>query len=215
MAARVIHLLGVSHPDKLWLADQLAQALRERGHQVLCLPDPWFEYWQRTGQRADASTLAELTQRMARPWGAACQSPSESSLVLVTQPWLNWWAMSTCMGLEAGDSAQAVADLAAGFMTLLLAAPVGGAVGPGGLSDGVHAHRLEDELRRVLYRAQQPYSPLWGEGQARLAQALMLIEHALDEPARLARAERGPRWRWLCETCDDGACEHASLNLLG
>ena len=33
------------------------------------------------------------------------------------------------------------------------------------------------------------------------------VEHLLDAPQRAARAQGQPRWRWVCESCDDGDCE--------
>ena len=41
----------------------------------------------------------------------------------------------------------------------------------------------------------------------RLASALSVVEHLLDAPERAARTQGQPRWRWVCESCDDGDCE--------
>lgn len=215
MPFRVINVLGVSHADKTHLAQQLAIDLRARGHEVLCLPDPWFDHWQLTGRVPEAEgILAMLAQSHKARQDALGSLGERDALCVQVQPCLNLWAMSACLGYVVGDLASIQRDQQGDFMTLLLAAPSGPARAHD-VSCGISASLLEDELRRALYRAELPYVPLWGEGAARQAQALMVIEHALDEPARLTRASRGPRWRWLCDNCDDGGCEHATLNLPG
>ncbi|MDH0866822.1 ATP-binding protein [Mitsuaria sp. GD03876] len=91
-----------------------------------------------------------------------------------------------------------------------------------GLRDGPHAQQPTDRLlRRALRDAGLGYSLVTGAGPERLQQALNalgpLLRPRLDREdglfGRLLRRDErlaGPAGGWLCELCDDPACEHAS-----
>jgi hypothetical protein len=215
MRPQLINLLGVSHPDKSWFAEQLAQGLQVRGVRARCLPDPCLEHWQQHEQGMPLEALAALeTDALAQADHLRAAETLEHEVLLVLQPAANVWAMSQCLGAAQRDGREALAALSGSFMTLLLAAPPGAGQWHD-VSGQISAHALEGHLRKAMFKQGVPYTPVWGQGSARVDQALAVVAHALDESSRLARSAAAPRWRWVCQDCDDGACEHESLRLLG
>jgi hypothetical protein len=205
---KLINLLGVSHPDKHWFAEQLAQGLVGRGLRVHCVPDP-------LAAPVSVAQCAALEVQALQTLDAQAQTGrAELDVLLLTQPAANLWGMRQCLGEAGPDDAAAVCALHGAFMNLLLAAPPG--VGQWHDASGtINAHVLEGHLRRAMFKQGVSYTPVWGQGQARVDQALAVVAHALDEAQRLARGARVPRWRWVCQDCDDGGCEHESFRLLG
>ena len=63
-------------------------------------------------------------------------------------------------------------------------------------------------LREALSREGIPWSVVVGSATSRLAQALAALARAQAGPVP---QPTGPRWRWVCERCDDAACEHRLL----
>ena len=74
--------------------------------------------------------------------------------------------------------------------------------------DGPHVRGPVDHLvRQTLIGHGLSFAVVSGQGPKRLASALSVVEHLLDAPERAARTQGQPRWRWVCESCDDGDCE--------
>lgn len=63
--------------------------------------------------------------------------------------------------------------------------------------------RVDARLRDVLQREGLAISMVYGNGPARLASALAVLE-----PGTSANAQKGGAWRWLCDKCSDAGCEH-------
>ncbi|WP_374317359.1 hypothetical protein [Aquabacterium sp.] len=73
-----------------------------------------------------------------------------------------------------------------------------------GLGEGADAL---DDLRHTLIQQGTPFMSLHDVTDADLNLAADAIRHAVTlEQRRAAQAGR-PRWRWVCEKCDDGDCE--------
>jgi len=67
----------------------------------------------------------------------------------------------------------------------------------------VMRERIDARLRDVLQREGLAFSMVYGNGPARLASALAVLE-----PGTSAHAQKGGAWRWLCDKCSDSRCEH-------
>lgn len=85
---------------------------------------------------------------------------------------------------------------------------------------------VDNRVRALLTAHALPWSLVAGQGTARLAAAVNAVAPLLrDRPqpasglfSRLADRDAADQaeaaaWRWLCENCDDAACEHAAFRL--
>ena len=63
--------------------------------------------------------------------------------------------------------------------------------------------RVDARLREVLQREGVAFSLVYGQGRARLAGALAVLEPGASTVPQV----RG-RWRWQCDKCSDADCEH-------
>jgi nicotinamide riboside kinase len=63
--------------------------------------------------------------------------------------------------------------------------------------------QVDTRLREVLQREGLAFSLVYGQGAARLASALAVLE----SQATVA-PQRNSAWRWLCDKCSDADCEH-------
>lgn len=85
---------------------------------------------------------------------------------------------------------------------------------------------VDNRVRALLTTHALPWSLVAGQGAARLAAAVNAVAPLLrDRPqpgtglfSRLADRDAADRaeaaaWRWVCETCDDAACEHEAFRL--
>jgi HTH-type transcriptional regulator, transcriptional repressor of NAD biosynthesis genes len=75
--------------------------------------------------------------------------------------------------------------------------------------------RTDGLLRQHLQSAGLPYHTVYGQGQARLDNALRLVEQALNTPLtpRDASTEAKPL-AWACERCSDPDCERRLFSRL-
>ena len=75
--------------------------------------------------------------------------------------------------------------------------------------------RTDGLLRQHLQGAGLPYHTVYGQGQARLDNALRLVEQALNTPLtpRDASTEAKPL-AWTCERCSDPDCERRLFSRL-
>ena len=67
----------------------------------------------------------------------------------------------------------------------------------------VMRERIDARLRDVLQREGLAFTMVYGNGPARLASALAVLE-----PGTSANAQKGGAWLWLCDKCSDSRCEH-------
>jgi nicotinamide riboside kinase len=74
--------------------------------------------------------------------------------------------------------------------------------------DGAHVREPVDGLiRQALVSAHLPFSVVAGQGAHRLDQALLTVQQALSAAQRVQDNASRPKWRWVCDKCDDGDCE--------
>lgn len=87
---------------------------------------------------------------------------------------------------------------------------------------------VDNRVRSLLTAHALPWSLVAGQGAARLAAAVDAVAPLLRDRlqpstglfTRLAERDaaglaEAAAWRWVCESCDDAACEHAAFQLRG
>ncbi|MFM2112792.1 MAG: hypothetical protein RLZZ271_1452 [Pseudomonadota bacterium] len=83
--------------------------------------------------------------------------------------------------------------------------------------DGPHVREQVDaRVRHHLRLWERPHATVWGQGAARVQSALQSMASLLmqklgvDVSPLLADQGRlqGAGWKWVCERCSDGSCEH-------
>lgn len=67
-------------------------------------------------------------------------------------------------------------------------------------------HTIPQQLRTALEVSKIPFSVIYGDAQSRKQSALDAIAHLLKRP--IARSVHETDWKWSCENCADGQCEH-------
>ena len=202
--ALVIGVVGAESTGKTLLVKELGRTLRERGLQVVTVPEALRLFCDREGrtprvdeQRAIAD---EQTQRIA----AAAE---RGNIVLADTTALMTAVYSEVIFGDPSLHAQALADHTRCDLTLLTALDLPW-VPDGIIRDGPQVREAVDTcLRRLLQEAGVPHALVMGKGLRRQANALSSIEHLLDAPVRRQRQAGSSRWRWFCDDCDDGECE--------
>ncbi len=192
-AAQVIALLGGTFQGRVELAHAVVARLKTCELRAVCFDEnPCAAGVMPASSIKRASLMAEHRLRIE-------QTAQNQDVLVVVQPLL-------MLALSFQEASQAGRHLASAL---------GAQHHPTShvliLDDTSKASiELEATLRHSLQQARCAYSVASGSAQARIEQVLMSIDHLLDAPQRLIRAANSPRWRWLCEKCDDGDCEHAT-----
>lgn len=209
MSARVIAVVGAESTGKTTLVRSLGDTLRLRGLDVAEVPEALRDFCDQHGRtprvHEQSGIAAEQSRRVSR-------AAAEHELVLADTTALMVAVYSDYIFNDGSLYRQAEQDHSQATLTLLTALDLPW-VSDDFVRDGPHVREPVDSLiRQALARLQAPYAVIQGEGARRLEQALMVVEHTLDASRRAARLSTGgPRWRWVCERCDDGGCERGSL----
>lgn len=83
--------------------------------------------------------------------------------------------------------------------------------------DGPHVREQVDaRVRHHLRLWERPHATVWGQGAARLQNALQALNPLLQRELGINASPllvdqsrvQGLGWKWVCERCSDGACEH-------
>ena len=197
---RVIALLGGGRLTNEALARAVSARLNARGLDTRSfVDDPWQVFLRQHERAPDWVELEGLLQSHA---SAIEQASQDRDVLIVAQALL---PLVLCLD---GD-VQTNRDWREKALTQLRLAKVN-VLMPGEGEGSFRGACNESAIRQVLQSARLPYTAVKGSAPMQIDQAMMAIEHVLDTPQRLARAAARPRWRWLCERCDDGSCEHAS-----
>lgn len=204
MTGTVIALVGAESTGKTTLAHAVAQRLRDAGRDVVVVPEylrVWCDAAGRTPAPHEQQAIADTQTAHIR------EAAARHALVLADTTALMTAVYSD--HLFDDRSLYALADVAHADVSLTLLTGLDLAWVADGLQrDGAHVREPVDTLvRQALARMQAAYAVVTGQGEARTALALSLIEHELERPRRLAEQAQRPRWRWVCADCDDGECE--------
>lgn len=209
MAAITVALLGGESSGKTALATALHRVLNEQhGIHTACVPEHLRAWCEAMGRAPLAHEQAAIADEQTRLIQAAAQQPGVD-LVIADTTALMVAAYSELYFQDSTLLAPALAAQGSYHLTLLMGLDLPWQ-GDGLFRDSPAVRDATDALlRRELQAGGIAYQTVYGQGEARLAQALRAIGTALrrllvhEDPA-LATGLRP----WSCENCSDPDCEH-------
>jgi nicotinamide riboside kinase len=217
-----IAIVGAESTGKSALAGELAQALaREFGLRCLVVDEYLREWCDLQGRTPRAVEQRGIAVKHARRIDVAAARPGVDVLLCDTTPLM----VAVYSDLLFDDLAlDPVARDCQGRMSLTLLTSLDLPWVADGLQrDGPHVRGPVDaRVRARLAAWNTPWSLVSGSGTARVGCALDALRPLLRERAREGRSaglfsrlegsQGGPPGpRWVCERCDEPACEHRSL----
>lgn len=204
--ARVITLLGAESTGKTSLAKALTARLVAQGEDAVMVPEWLRQFCDQHGRTPRIDEQAWIAEQQT---AAIEKAASEHAWVLADTSALMTAVYSDMVFGDVGLYAAALQSHARADLTLLTALDVPW-VSDGLQRDGPHVREPVDALiRQALMHAGLPFVTIGGLGEARIEQAWSAVQHHWqDRPA--CDASR-PRWRWVCDKCDDGDCEQHVL----
>lgn len=200
----VIAIVGAESTGKTTLALGLSQALQADGFNAVMVPEVLREFCDDRGRTPHPHEQLGIAQEQTRRVVEAAQT---HGVVVADTTALMTAVYSDHLFNDQGLYAPALADHAFADLTLLTALDLPWQA-DGLQRDGAHVREPVDSLiRQHLVSARLPFSVVAGQGAHRLDQALLTVRQALSAPQRAQDNAGRPRWRWVCEKCDDGECE--------
>ena len=202
--AHVIAVLGAESTGKTQLSLALARLLSDRGRQVTVVPEGLRQWCVDHGR----TPRADEQQAIARAQSDAITEAARQSEVVVADTTALMTAVYSHW-LFGDQSLYAEAIAAQRRMTITLLTGLDLPWVPDGIQrDGPHVRGpVDNALREVLLREGLPHAVIYGHGDHRAWQALAVAEACLARLALPPALPSQPRWRWICERCDDGDCE--------
>jgi len=204
----VVAVIGAESTGKTALVHDLAVALQGRGLDAVVVTEALRDFCDQQGRtpqvHEQAGIALEQSRRIADAAGAHAIVLADTTALMIA-------VYSDYIFGDRSLYAQAEQDHAVADLTLLTSLDLPW-VADGVQRDGPHVQEPVDALiRQSLARMGTSFAVVHGDGRARVDNAMAAVQHALDAPKRAARPEgSGPRWRWVCERCDDGDCERHS-----
>lgn len=200
--AFVIGLLGAESTGKTTLAGQLGAALRASGRRATVVHEYLREFCDTHRRTPLAHEQRAIADEQSRRIEAAAQQHDvvvADTTALMIAVYSEHVFGDTSL-YEPALNAHARCDL-----TLLTALDLPWR--PDGLQrDGPQVREPVDaRVRHALACAGLDCAVVFGQGEARLANALAAVERALQGPAPATR------WHWVCERCGDADCEQHRL----
>lgn len=210
-----IALLGGESSGKSTLAQALQHHLNHTvGVTALRVPEHLRSWCETMGRAPHAHEQAERAHEQTRLIDQACQQPGVRVVVADTTALM----VAAYSELYFNDNSLYPAALAQQrrySLTLLMGLDLPW-VADGLFRDSPAMREATDTvLRRELQAAGMGFQTVYGQGDARLQQALRAIGPLLGEA--LVPADRGlseGRVAWNCEKCSDPACEHRLFSQL-
>ncbi|MBA4109336.1 MAG: ATPase [Leptothrix sp. (in: Bacteria)] len=200
----VIAIVGAESTGKTALAAGLTQALQAEGVSAVMVPEFLREFCDEHGRTPFPHEQSAIAREQTR---RIVQSAQQHAIVVADTTALMTAVYSDHLFHDASLYAQALSDHALAQLTLLTALDLPWQA-DGLQRDGAHVREPVDSLiRQHLVSARLPFSVVAGQGAHRLDQALLAVRQALSATQRAQANASRPRWRWVCEKCDDGDCE--------
>lgn len=200
----VLAIVGAESTGKTTLARGLAEALVADGLNATMVPEVLREFCDDLGRTPYPHEQAAIAQAQTQRIALAAQA---HGVVVTDTTALMTAVYSDYLFNDQALYAQALADHAQAELTLLTALDLPWEA-DGLQRDGAHVREPVDTLiRHHLVQAGLPFSVVAGQGAHRLQQALTTVRQALTVGQRARDNAQKPRWRWVCDRCDDGDCE--------
>lgn len=209
--AACVALLGGESSGKTTLSLELVRALQAHGLRVALVPEHLRLWCEAAGRAPHAYEQAAIAAEQDRQIEAARQGPVD--VVVADTTGLVVAAYSAHYFADDRLWPDTLACQRSIDLTLLMGLDLPWQ--PDGLFRDSPAVRaaVDRRLREALQEAGLPFTPVYGSGPQRLAQALRAVQNRLG--ARLARPlvpsdavlEEGSG-RWSCDNCSDPECEH-------
>ena len=204
VGAPVVAFVGAESTGKTSLTHALSQIFMARGVAAVVVPEAlrlFCDQHGRTPARHEQAQIAAEQTRLIDQAKMSCELVLADTTALMTAVYSDHVFGDLSLYMQAEQDHTQVS------LTLLTSLDL--AWLPDGLQrDGEHVRKPVDNLiRAALHRIGQPFNLVGGQGGDRVEHALSSIDYMLDTSERLRRAASSPRWRWLCDKCDDGDCE--------
>jgi nicotinamide riboside kinase len=209
MAAFTVALLGGESSGKTVLANALHRVLDEQhGIRTVCVPEHLRAWCEAMGRAPQAHEQAAIATEQGLLIQAAAQQPGVDLVIADTTALM----VAAYSELHFEDSAlfkPALAAQGAYGLTLLMGLDLPWQA-DGVFREGPQAREAIDALLRCELQAGGiAYQTVYGQGEARLVQALRAMGTALGRPLvhedpALATGLRP----WSCDNCSDPDCEH-------
>lgn len=215
--AACIALLGGESSGKSTLCLELVQALQAHGLRVALVPEHLRAWCLTAGRAPQAHEQAAIAAEQDRQIDAARASGvdvvvADTTGVVVAAYSAHYFADDSLW--PAALQRQRNVDL-----TLLTGLDLPWQ--PDGLlRDSPQVREAIDRrLRQALQGAGLPFSPIYGRGPQRLAQALRVVQGRLGETLARPLVDRDEvleqgSGRWSCDNCSDPECEHRLFSSL-
>lgn len=219
--AACIALLGGESSGKSTLSLELTQALQAHGLRVALVPEHLRAWCEAAGRAPHAHEQAAIAAEQDRQIAAARTSGVD--VVVADTTGLVVAAYSAHYFADEALWPHALQGQRDIDLTLLMGLDLPWQ--PDGLFRDSPAVReaIDGQLRQALQGAGLPFTPVYGRGPQRLAQALRAVQNLLGSSLgdRLARPlvnrdemlEQG-NGRWNCDNCSDPECEHRLFSSL-
>jgi HTH-type transcriptional regulator, transcriptional repressor of NAD biosynthesis genes len=212
--ALTVALLGGESTGKTHLARALLRALGDRGLTTRLVPEHLRQWCEQRGRAPRAEEQTAIADEQARLILQAAQEPDTAVVITDTAP-LVIAAYSELYFNDRSLFPKALAFQRQASLTLLMGLDLPW------VSDGLfrESPAIRDAtdavLRRELLAADLPFQTIYGQGEARLQQALRAVGAALGQRLTPADAEWGAgRYSWNCDHCSDPDCEHRMFSSL-
>lgn len=200
----VIAIVGAESTGKTTLAAGLTQALLADGVNAFMVPEVLREFCDDRGRTPYPHEQVGIAQEQTRRLLQAAQT---HGVVVADTTALMTAVYSDHLFNDQSLYAQALSDHAMAELTLLTALDLPWQA-DGLQRDGAHVREPVDSLiRQHLVNARLAFSVVAGQGMHRQDQALLAVRQSLSAAQRARDNAGRPRWRWVCEKCDDGDCE--------
>lgn len=204
-SAFVITLLGAESTGKTTLAKELTQALAGQGLSVAQVPEYLREFCDRERRTPRVDEQRGIAAEQTRRIESAAE---RHDIVVADTSALMIAVYSDQVFGDLGLYDEALAAHARSDLTLLTALDLPW-LADGLQRDGPQVREPVDaKVRAALARTALGWSVVFGQGPARLANALAAVERSRRPPSP------GRRWQWVCERCGDADCERHWLPTL-
>jgi len=206
--ALTVALLGAESTGKTTVARDLGRMLAGEGRRVAVVPEYLREFCDTRGRTPHADEQSGIAREQTRRIDAAAVCHD----IVIADTTALMTAVYSDLLFNDLTLYPAALDALRGCGLVLVTAVDLPWQADGLQRDGPHARGPVNRLlRAALVQGAVDHAIVSGDGDARLACALVAVRHALSTPDAVREAKVNPRWQWACDRCSDGDCERHVL----